>query len=578
MLMAAVTSTSLGTDTTSIGTVSSERKGSVDTLFAVSFGEEAALAGEPPHVADPMKGMTAAEGERATAGKTASMVSVIKDSGANVATKAQGVLIPGKLPGQTGVGKTTVAHGSKASSSVPGRASQSSVTGTMVPPEMLDQPSPVPSGVEANKGAKVADAVAEAKTTDGTDGSEELDAEISAATTPVATVGDGKLTAAESVMPIADKSQQASSPKKISEEQDAPTKTDRSHKLEGKTEEKAEVGVTTVGSVAQATVCAVAPVGSTGGQQPGSEAAAEMDAFSVVVPAASGKNVGNTVAATGKDSKAASAKKPDEDKTKSSGPMATSVAAGDASSAKPEVDALKTGSSLTSDQESDKSKTQSMAVLIADAEQLHAVPAISGPVGGNVAGIAPIHNAGANPHMTETISHAVEISQAGTNAIDAPMPADTAHKTLAVTPTSIEVGVADGARGWLKIRAEIADGGAVNTSLSTSSPAGQEMLHRELPSLTAFLQNEHVTVNTVVVQPVLAGGAGPMNSFAGAGSGQGQPPQGNTQGDGRQPPADTSSSHARAGMLYNGPGDVGGDEALPSGFYAGGGSWLSVRA
>lgn len=574
MLMAAVTSTSLGTDTASIGTVSSERKGSVDTLFAESFGEEASLAGETQlHVADQM---TKVESESAAAGKVASIVSVNKDSGANAATKVQSVLVSGKLLTQTGIGKTTAAKENKASSSVPGEGPQSGVKGTIVPPEMSDQPSPVTSGGEVNKGSKPTDAIAEATTPDGTDNSGELNVEIFAATAPVAAGDDGKPAAIENVIPPA-KSQQASSAKKMTEDHDVPTKVDKSHKSEGKTEEKSIVGVSTVGSAAQATVCAVTPVCLAGGQQRGSETVADTDALSIVLSAGAGKNIGNTIAVTSKDGKAASAKKSDEDKAKSPGSIATSVVAGDPSSAKPETDVLKMGLSSASDQESDKSKTQSLAALT-DAGQLHAAPAISSVVAtGNLSGKAPIH-AGANPHMAEAISHAVETSQAGTNAIDAPMSADTVHRTLAVTPTSIEVGVADGTHGWLKIRAEIADGGAVTTSLSTSSSAGQEMLHRELPSLTAFLQSEHVAVNAVVVQPTLAGSAGSMNSFAGASGGHGHSPQGNTQGDGRQSPTNTTSNHAGASVLYSGPGDAGGDEALSSGFFAGGGSWLSVRA
>lgn len=573
MLMAAVTSTSLGTDTASMGVASSERRGSADTLFAESFGEEAALAGETPHVVDPMKRMIAAEGESATADKTALMASVPKNSGMNAATKAQSVLVSGKLLTQIGIGKTTAANENKASSSVPGEEPQSGVKGRIVPPEMSDQPSPVTSGGEVNKGSKLTNAIAEATTPDGTDNSGELNAEIFAATAPVTAGDDGKPAAIENVIPPA-KSQQASSAKKITEDHDVPTKVDKSHKSEGKTEEKAIVGVSTVGSAVQATVCAGAPVCLGGGQQHGSETAVDTDALSIVVPAGAGKNIGNTIAATGK---AASAKKSDEDKAKSAGPIATSVVTGDAFSAKPEADVLKMGQSSVSDQESGKSKTQSVAALT-DAGQLHAAPAISVVATGNVAGKAPIHDAGANPHMAEAISHAIEASQVGTNAITAPMSAETAHKTLAVTPTSIEVGVADGTHGWLKIRAEIADGGAVNTSLSTSSSAGQEMLHRELPSLTAFLQSEHVEVNTVVVQPTLAGSAGSMNSFAGASGGHGQSPQGNTQGDGRQSPTNTTSNHARASVLYSGPSDAGGEEALSSGFFAGGGNWLSVRA
>jgi hypothetical protein len=71
---------------------------------------------------------------------------------------------------------------------------------------------------------------------------------------------------------------------------------------------------------------------------------------------------------------------------------------------------------------------------------------------------------------------------------------------LGATPTSLEVGIANGTHGWLKIRAEM-EGGVVTASLSPGSMAGQEMLHRELPSLAAYLQEEKLGVNTLVLKP-----------------------------------------------------------------------------
>ncbi len=91
------------------------------------------------------------------------------------------------------------------------------------------------------------------------------------------------------------------------------------------------------------------------------------------------------------------------------------------------------------------------------------------------------------------------------------------HSMVSVTPTSLEVGVANGSHGWLKIRAELTDGGAVNASVSAASSAGQEMLHRELPSLTAYLQSERLGVNTVVVHAAAA--TTEAKDFSGAMSG-----------------------------------------------------------
>ena len=82
-----------------------------------------------------------------------------------------------------------------------------------------------------------------------------------------------------------------------------------------------------------------------------------------------------------------------------------------------------------------------------------------------------------------------------------------AHTTLQATPTVLEVGIPGGTHGWLKIRAEIGEGGAVQASMSATSHAGQETLRRELPGINAFLESEHVPV-TVQVAHGLSGGSG----------------------------------------------------------------------
>ena len=152
------------------------------------------------------------------------------------------------------------------------------------------------------------------------------------------------------------------------------------------------------------------------------------------------------------------------------------------------------------------------------------------------------------------------------------------HRMLAATPTSLEVGVANGSHGWLKIRAELTDGGGVNASVSAASPEGQEMLHRELPSLTAYLQAERLGVNTVVVHTSAAttealDSSGVMSN----GDQRGQTPQGSS----------SQSGDTRQGLVTDEPVSFmrleGADaDALSSTMYEegglGGGGWLSVRA
>jgi hypothetical protein len=153
-----------------------------------------------------------------------------------------------------------------------------------------------------------------------------------------------------------------------------------------------------------------------------------------------------------------------------------------------------------------------------------------------------------------------------------PMP-----RTLWATPSALEVGIPDGTHGWLKVRAEMADGGVVNASVSAASLASQEMLHRELPSLTAYLQSEKVAVNTVVVHSTTGVGAESRGNPAGSESGgAGQTPQKSNEGGGqRQNSADAAADEV---VGYEGVQGVGEDGALPLASLSGGGSWLSVRA
>jgi hypothetical protein len=151
------------------------------------------------------------------------------------------------------------------------------------------------------------------------------------------------------------------------------------------------------------------------------------------------------------------------------------------------------------------------------------------------------------------------------------------HHTLLATPTALEIGVTNGTQGWLKIRAEMTDGGGVNASLSSTSSAGQEMLHRELPILTAYLQEERVAVNGVVVHAAM----GTEPRFAGSMDGQGQrhaeQSHSQTGRDGRQE-STQASNVARSVLTHADLNDVGENELLSIGTYTSGGSWLNVRA
>jgi hypothetical protein len=157
-------------------------------------------------------------------------------------------------------------------------------------------------------------------------------------------------------------------------------------------------------------------------------------------------------------------------------------------------------------------------------------------------------------------------------------PAEVIPTMLKATPTTLEVGIQDGTHGWLKVRAEMADGGVVNASVSAASSTGQEMLHRELPAITAYLQQEKVAVNAIAVHTPLGAGAeqGSTTGMDGAG---GQTPQGGHEGSEPQQnirrglPAGTDEA-----MAYQSLHGVDEDGLLSLATYASGGSWLSVRA
>ena len=158
------------------------------------------------------------------------------------------------------------------------------------------------------------------------------------------------------------------------------------------------------------------------------------------------------------------------------------------------------------------------------------------------------------------------------------MPSDGLPQTLTATPTALEVGIQDGTHGWLRVRAEMTDGGPVNASVSVTSSAAQEMLHRELPSLTAYLQEEKVAVNTVVVHAPVSSVV-EQRSFAGADAAGGQAAKSGSEGEERRQYASkTVSGGSDEAVTHGSLLGFEEDRTLQHGTYLAGGSWLSVRA
>jgi hypothetical protein len=118
----------------------------------------------------------------------------------------------------------------------------------------------------------------------------------------------------------------------------------------------------------------------------------------------------------------------------------------------------------------------------------------------------------------------------------------------------------------------------VNASVSAASSVGQEMLHRELPALSAYLQQEKVAVNAVVVHAPSAAGAESRGSTS-AGSSGGQTPQRSNEGEQQQGPVKkTTLNGSDEAMPYQGLHGFNEDGSLPLAAYVSGGNWLSVRA
>jgi hypothetical protein len=199
---------------------------------------------------------------------------------------------------------------------------------------------------------------------------------------------------------------------------------------------------------------------------------------------------------------------------------------------------------------------------------------VSGDTPGEVVPTKMVTAGDAGPHMAGL--PAGSTGQDGAGVVAQSM--DGAPRMLAATPTSLEVGIQNGTHGWLKVRAEMTDGGVVNASVSASSSAGQEMLHRELPALSAYLQEEKVAVNAVIVHAPSVAGTDARSSSGTDGAG-GQTPQRSNEGEQQhQSLRKTILNGSEETIPYRSLQGVVEDGSLPLAAYVNGGSWLSVRA
>jgi hypothetical protein len=161
------------------------------------------------------------------------------------------------------------------------------------------------------------------------------------------------------------------------------------------------------------------------------------------------------------------------------------------------------------------------------------------------------------------------------------------HTTLLVTPNVLEVGVASGSHGWLKVRAELDGSGGVAASVTANSTSATETMHKDLPALSAYLSSESVGVSSLVVNQALAAGMATtgaathgvsMDLGAGAGGGGSARDQAHLSQQPQPVPLDDMSTQGVdvvSARLDGGPPHM---QVVNPGDGLEAGSWLSVRA
>jgi hypothetical protein len=118
-------------------------------------------------------------------------------------------------------------------------------------------------------------------------------------------------------------------------------------------------------------------------------------------------------------------------------------------------------------------------------------PVSTGMAGASFQTLAPGH-ASVQPAGAELRSGAASSAEGAVS---------TGHQVMAAGPGRLDIGVFDGTHGWLRIRAELGAGGAVNASLTASAPA-HEALRAAVPEMASYLQSEAVNVSRIAVHRV----------------------------------------------------------------------------
>ncbi len=582
MLTAATMVMPLGTDTANVRPASADRTDATDTSFAKSFEESSALTVAPVSQATDKTPQGSADLEESVSGNDrgagSAVTSVKGKQNGNAADEIQKVSANIKNLPTLPSGKVTppmTAGVTLPSTGVPpqgGKTKGSSpVIETETPAGSLSAESNAEFKDVKNADQKNTPTIVDTKT-DAVDATVDLGADEDAS---VAAAIGGSVIKPQiedtKTQPILEKSPGAVATEKGTKGHNGVVKTGKADKTEEK--KAAAAVVAPVGVDVQGVVAAMVAVTSVDGTKtPPNAVAAEEALPSVGSPATGHGIVAAMATAPGKGTEAV--KKSDNDNGKTTGPVVVDDSASQKSEVKESKVPLSAMKAAGGEDRAAQSTTGPTAISGTAHAQLGAAGVGTGGISSGVAHAVAAGNAQAavsNPHAAAGLA---------STAMDSGAAVDAGHKTLMATPTSLEVGVANGTHGWLKIRADMTDGGVVNASLSTTTSSGQEMLHRELPSLTAYLQNERVAVNTVVVQPPMTPGAD-LRGFQGAMAGdqRGLAQQSSGQGgENRQGAAESRPVQREREGFYSGRNGVRRDEVLPLATRAGGGSWLNVRA
>ena len=193
-------------------------------------------------------------------------------------------------------------------------------------------------------------------------------------------------------------------------------------------------------------------------------------------------------------------------------------------------------------------------------------PGVADPVIDRAAGIVAVAGSALERSPVSTPAHTVHSMAAAPEPLASG--ATDGVKTFVSTPRVLEIGMADGTHGWLRVRAEMGGDGQVQAQFTAASAGAAAELHKVLPGMQAYLASEQVGVRSIVVSAAdRSAGAGDVSAGHG--------------GDGaRRESSGDRPENLAALMPVSEFGSDAGGAGLPAALFSGSamsGGWLSVR-